>query len=87
MNAQTRRTLIDFGPLLLFFLAYKVAGIYAATATVIAAAIAAAGIGFWLDHKISPVPLFTAIVVSILGGLTLFLKDDTFIKMKPTFVY
>lgn len=87
MNAQTRRTLIDFGPLLLFFLAYKVAGIYAATATVIAAAIAAAGIGFWLDHKISPVPLFTAIVVSILGGLTLLLKDDTFIKMKPTFVY
>jgi intracellular septation protein len=87
MNAQTRRMLIDYAPLVLFFAAYKIGGIYAATVTVIAAAAAAAGIGFWLDRKISPVPLFTAVVVAVLGGLTLYLRDETFIKMKPTFVY
>jgi intracellular septation protein len=87
MSKQTCRTLIDFGPLVLFFVAYKIWGVYAATATVIAAAIAAAGIGFLLDRKIAPVPLFTAVVVAVLGGLTLYLKNDSFIKMKPTFVY
>jgi intracellular septation protein len=87
MNPQIRRILVDFAPLVLFFAAYKIGGIYAATVTVIAAAVAAVGIGFWLDRKIPPVPLFTAVVVSVLGGLTLYLRDDTFIKMKPTFVY
>lgn len=87
MTAQTRRSLIDFAPLVLFFAAYKFAGIYAATITVVAAAIGAVALGYWFERKIAPVPLFTAIVVAVLGGMTLYLKDDTFIKMKPTFVY
>jgi intracellular septation protein len=87
MNPQLRRLVTDFGPLLLFFAVYRVAGIYAATTVVIAAAIAALGVGYWLDRKISPVPLFTAVVIAVLGGLTLYLRDPTFIKMKPTLVY
>lgn len=81
------RLLVDWGPIILFFTAYKVAGIYAATATLIIAAIAAVLIGYISERKLAPVPLFTAIVVGTMGGLTLYFKDDTFIKMKPTIVY
>ena len=41
MNPQIRRSVVDFGPLLLFFIAYKFFDLYAATATVMAAAVAA----------------------------------------------
>ena len=87
MNPQAKRALIDFAPLILFFAAYKISGIYAATVTVVIAAIGAVGLGYWFERKLAPMPLFTAIVVGILGGLTLYLKDDTFIKIKPTLVY
>jgi intracellular septation protein len=87
VSSQTKRMLVDFGPLLLFFTAYKISGIYAATVTVVLATMAAVGIGYLLDRKLAPVPLVTGILVAVLGGLTLILRDDTFIKMKPTFVY
>lgn len=87
MTSQTKRMLIDFGPLILFFVAYRLGGIYAATLTVIVAAAGAVALGWWFERKFAPVPLFTAVMVAILGGLTLYLRDDTFIKMKPTFVY
>jgi intracellular septation protein len=87
MKPQTRKTILDFAPLALFFVAYKFAGLYAATATVIVACIASLGVGWWFDRKISPVPLFTAVIVAVLGGLTLYLQNATFIKMKPTIVY
>ncbi|MGB8603175.1 MAG: septation protein IspZ [Rhizomicrobium sp.] len=81
------RLIIDWAPMLLFFVAYKVSGIFAATATIMVAAALALVACYVLEKKIAPVPLFTAVVVGTLGGLTLYLKDDTFIKMKPTFVY
>lgn len=87
MNPQLRRSVIDFGPLLLFFVAYKLGNLYAATATVMAAAVAAAGLGYWFDRKLHPVPVITAVIVLLFGGLTLYLNDATFIKMKPTMVY
>ena len=87
MNPQLRRTILDFGPLLLFFSAFKLAGLYAATATVMVAAVVAVGVGYWLDRKIHPVPLATAVIVLVFGGLTLYLNDDRFIKMKPTMIY
>jgi len=87
MNSQLRRTILDFGPLLLFFAAYKLAGLYAATATVTVAAIIAVGVGYWLDRKVHPVPLATAVIVLVFGGLTLYLNDAAFIKMKPTMIY
>ena len=87
MNPQLRRSVIDFGPLLLFFIAYKIWNLYAATATVMVAAVAAAGLGYWFDRKLHPVPVITAVIVLLFGGLTLYLNDATFIKMKPTMVY
>lgn len=81
------RPLLDWAPILLFFGVYKLFGIFPATATLMAAAALALIIGYIAEKKIAPVPLFTAVVVGVLGGLTLYLKDDTFIRVKPTIVY
>ena len=84
MNPQIRRLALDLGPLLIFFAAFKYRGIFGATAAFMAAVLAALAIGYILEKRISPMPLFTAILVVIFGGLTLYLKNDVFIKMKPT---
>lgn len=78
---------LDLGPLILFFAAFKFGGIFKATAVFMAASIVALGIGYARTRKISPMPLVTAIIVVLFGGLTLYLKNDTFIKMKPTVLY
>lgn len=87
MNPQLRRSLVDFGPLVLFFVAYRLFDLYAATATVMVAAVAAVFLGYVFDRKLHPVPLATAVIVLVFGGLTLYLNDKTFIKMKPTMIY
>jgi len=78
---------LDLGPLILFFAAFKFGGIFAATAVFMVASVASLGIGYAMTRKISPMPLVTAIIVLLFGGLTLYLKNDTFIKMKPTVLY
>lgn len=87
MNPQTRKMVLDFAPLVAFFIVYKFVGIYPATATVIVASILCAGISYICTRKIAPMPVITAVVVCIMGGLTLYLHDETFIMMKPTFIY
>jgi intracellular septation protein A len=87
MNPQIRRSLVDFGPLLLFFIAYRLFDLYVATATIMAAAVAAAILGYLADRKLHPIPIATAVIVLVFGGLTLYLNDKTFIKMKPTMIY
>jgi intracellular septation protein len=51
------------------------------------AVIIALGIGYVFEKKLSPMPLFTAVLVVIFGGLTLYLQNDLFIKMKPSVLY
>jgi intracellular septation protein len=87
MNPQLRRSLLDFGPLLLFFIAYRLFDLYVATGTIMVTAVAAVILGYVLDHKLHPVPFVTAIIVVVFGGLTLYLNDKTFIKLKPTIIY
>jgi intracellular septation protein len=78
---------LDLGPLIVFFAAFKFGGIFVATAVFMAACVASLGIGYALTRKLSPMPLVTALIVLIFGGLTLYLKNETFIKMKPTVLY
>jgi intracellular septation protein len=78
---------LDLGPLVLFFAAFKFGDIFKATAVFMAASLAALAIGYARTRKISPMPLVTAIIVVVFGGLTLYLQNDTFIKMKLTVVY
>jgi len=87
MNAQLRRLALDLGPLIVFFVSFRFFGIFGATAAFMAAVAAALAIGWLAEKRLSPMPLFTAVLVLIFGGLTLYLKDDTFIKMKPTVLY
>ena len=81
------KLLIDLGPLLIFFVANGMAGIFWATGAFMAAFFVSMGIGYWFERKIEPMPLFTGLIVLVFGGLTLYLHDDTFIKLKPTILY
>ncbi|HEX3809135.1 MAG TPA: septation protein A [Rhizomicrobium sp.] len=81
------RAALDLGPLILFFAAYRFFDIFVATGTFMVAVLAALAIGYMIERRVSPVPVFTAVLVLIFGGLTLYLKNDTFIKMKPTVLY
>jgi len=86
-SSQLRRLAFDLGPLVVFFATYQLAGIYAATGTFMIAVLAALAAGYAIERRLSPVPIFTAVLVVIFGGLTLYLKNATFIKMKPTVLY
>ncbi len=90
--------LIDFGPLLVFFLAYKVSsggdGAFAATAAAIkgtlafmVAIIIAMAVSKWKLGKISPMLWMSGILVIGFGALTIWFHDERFIVMKPTIIY
>jgi intracellular septation protein len=69
-------------PLILFFVAYKVAGIFIATAVLMAASLAQISFIWLRKHRIDKMPLITAVLALVLGGLTLALHDADFIKWK-----
>lgn len=78
--------LVDLLPVIAFFVAYKVAGIYVATAVLIVGVLAQTAVS-WIRHrKVSGMLLTSAILVLIFGGLTLLVRDATFIKWKPSIV-
>ena len=77
---------LELGPLAVFFFANAQLGIFGATAVFMVATILALVASWVLTRRLAIMPLITGIVVFIFGGLTLFLQDETFIKMKPTIV-
>jgi len=81
------RLMLDLGPLLVFFLAFQFYGIYAATGIFMGAILLALVAHYILEGSLSVMPLATAALVFIFGGLTLYLQSDTFIKMKPSVLY
>jgi intracellular septation protein len=78
---------IELGPLLLFFAANALWGIYIATAVFMVATVISLASAWLLYHKLPIMPLVSGAIVLAFGGLTLYLRDDTFIKLKPTIVY
>jgi intracellular septation protein len=81
-----------FAPLLRPFLAEPLitgehAGIFVATAVFIPAILAALAVSYALTRHIAVMPVVTAVIVVVFGGLTLALQNETFIKLKPTLVY
>jgi intracellular septation protein len=88
MNPQLRRLLLDLGPLIAFFAAYRLTGqLMPAIVVFMAAMVPALALGFWFERRLSPMPVFTALLVLIFGGLTLYLKNEIFFKMTPTIIY
>jgi intracellular septation protein len=87
------KLLIDLGPLLVFFLANffapvpDVLKIFVATAAFMIAMVVAMIFSALRYHRISPLLWFSGIMVVVLGGLTIWLHDRTFIQMKPTIYY
>ncbi|TPQ49675.1 septation protein A [Prosthecomicrobium hirschii] len=78
---------IDFGPLLVFFLAYRFSDIFVATTACMIATAVALAVAYALTRHLPVMLLVTGAVVMIFGGLTIYLHDDTFFKMKPTIIY
>jgi intracellular septation protein len=78
--------LIDFFPIVVFFVAYKLYGMYVATAAIIAAM--AVQIAYqWVRHrKVNKMLLVSGALVAVLGGITLALHDPVFLQWKPTVV-
>jgi intracellular septation protein len=77
----------DLGPLALFFFANSRYGIFVATGTFMVAVLAALAASYVLTQHLPIMPVVTAIVVVVFGGLTLILHNDLFIKLKPTIIY
>jgi intracellular septation protein len=80
------RPTVDYGPLAIFFAAYVIEGLMAATAALIVATVLVLGLSMGLQRTVPKLPLITAGIVALFGGLTLALDDPAFIKMKPTIV-
>lgn len=77
---------VEFGPLLTFFLTNWRMGIFAGTAAFMVATLVALIVSRSVLGRIATMPLITAVFVLVFGGLTLWLHDDLFIKIKPTIV-
>lgn len=93
------KLLLEFGPLAIFFLTYRAyaedeiilfgeayAGVVVATIAFIPAILIALVISYGLTRTLPRMAVVTAVVVVVFGGLTIWLNDATFIKMKPTIV-
>jgi intracellular septation protein len=78
---------LDIGPLLLFVVVLARFDIYAATATFMVAIVITLLVSYVLTRRWPIMPVVTVVIVLVFGGLTLFLHDDTFIKVKPTIIY
>lgn len=79
--------LFDLLPVILFFAAFKLADIYIATAVAIAASVLQIG---WLLARKRPVDTMQwvgLVIIVVFGGMTLLLRDESFIKWKPTLLY
>lgn len=89
-----KKVLFDFFPIILFFVAYKAfsdpdnlkQGILVATAVAIVASIIQVGWMWIKNRKVENMHLVTLALIVVLGGLTLLLQDEMFIKWKPTAV-
>lgn len=76
--------LIEVGPLGVFFFANNRFDIFTATAAFMVAVTISLAANYALERRLPAMPLVTGVFVLVMGGLTLYLQDDLFIKIKPT---
>ena len=94
------KLLLEMGPIVLFFVAYmrmkenvytisgtKYDGFILVTAGFVLLLIATTGLLWFLTGKLSRMQIATLVMVVLFGGMTVWLNDDRFIKMKPTMIY
>lgn len=78
---------LDYGPLVVFFIAYKISGVIVGTGAFMIAIAAAVIISKVKLKRVSPMMWISAVLVIVFGGLTIYLRDERFIQIKPTIVY
>ncbi len=83
---QLWKLLVELGPLLVFFIVNSRAGIFWGTGVLIVATAISIVASRVMFGKLAVMPLVSAFFVAVFGGLTLWLADDLFIKLKPTIV-
>jgi intracellular septation protein len=81
------KLLLDFFPILLFFGAFKIWGIYVATTVAIVATLLQLGWMRYSTGRTEPMQWLSLGVIVVFGGATLVAQDETFIKWKPTVLY
>ncbi|AZR82072.1 septation protein A [Thiomicrospira sp. S5] len=80
------KLLFDLFPVILFFIAFKLYGIYVATAVAIVASILQVAYVYAKNKRVEKMHIITLALIIILGGATLIFQDEAFIKWKPTVV-
>lgn len=80
------KILLEFGPLIAFFAAYKLYDIFTATMVIMVTTTVALLVTWLITRKISVMPIVTLVIISVFGGLTLYFQDETFIKVKVTII-
>jgi intracellular septation protein len=86
---------IEYGPLAVFLVAYFVGNRYLddtgaillGTAAIMVATVIALSVAWFVQRRVPKVPLVSGVLLMVFGGLTLWLQNPVFIKMKPTIVY
>jgi intracellular septation protein len=87
------RYTIEYGPLLVFFVTYKFVPLGPLLATLVATGVFMVAIvlaliaALALLHRVPPITWLSAVLVVVMGGITLYLRDPRFIQMKPTIIY
>jgi len=80
------KLLFDFFPIFIFFIVYKLYGIFVATAALMVSAVVQVGWSWFRHRRVDTLYWVTLGLTLTLGGATLLLQDETFIKWKPTVV-
>jgi len=86
LKPQLIKMALELGPLVIFFIVNARADIFVGTAWFMVAMVISLALSWLVLKRIALMPLVTGFVVLVFGGLTLWLHDDTFIKMKPTVI-
>ncbi len=86
MNPKIKAA-VDFGPLVIFLVAYYTLGILPATAAIMGATLVALAISYGFERKLAPMPLVSGILIAVFGGITLILKDPIYLVLKTTIFY
>jgi intracellular septation protein len=98
--SPTMKSILEYGPLAVFFIAFYMfkdqeisvmgqtyGGFIAATAVFVPVLVLATFVGWLLSGEISKMQVVTVVLVVVFGGLSVWLNDDRFFKMKPTIIY